>query len=239
MEKIIGIYKITNLINGHTYIGMSRDCLLRKSDHFNKAMHSQRRDDLAKPLYKAIRKYGKENFSFEVIEECSVDRLAEREIYWIKHYNTYLKREHYNLTPGGDGRLGDATLHGEDHPCAVLTEQDVLFLREKYKENSLQGRELYERYFADKISYAGFQNAWHGRSWKKVAPEVFEDAKPLRSKFTRADAEFYKREFEESGLNLNQYSKTKKGQVGYGTLWKMINETWRFPEELPKVKRSR
>lgn len=56
------------------------------------------------PLYKAIRKYGIENFNFDIIEECSADELNEREKYWISYYNSYGENG-YNLTPGGDGYL--------------------------------------------------------------------------------------------------------------------------------------
>jgi hypothetical protein len=43
-----------------------------------------------------MRKYGRENFSFQILEECSEDKLAEREIYWINKLNTY--KNGYNET---------------------------------------------------------------------------------------------------------------------------------------------
>lgn len=54
------------------------------------------------PIDKAIRKYGKDNFTFEIIEECSRDKLNEREKYWISYYNTCYGVG-YNCTTGGDG----------------------------------------------------------------------------------------------------------------------------------------
>ena len=57
-------------------------------------------------FYKAIRKYGIENFSFEVLEECTAEELDEKEKYWIKYYNTYIGWENcqgYNMTIGGSG----------------------------------------------------------------------------------------------------------------------------------------
>ena len=68
MEKITGIYKITNQLNGHAYIGLSKNCLKRWNDHYSKSCHPQKQEDYDKPLYKAMRKYGRENFSFEIIE---------------------------------------------------------------------------------------------------------------------------------------------------------------------------
>ena len=46
-----------------------------------------------------MRKYGIENFTFSVIEECSQEQLNEREIYWIEYYDTY--KNGYNSTLGG------------------------------------------------------------------------------------------------------------------------------------------
>ena len=100
MEKITGIYKITNQINGHAYIGLSKNCLKRWNDHYSRSYHPQKQEDYDKPLYKAMRKYGRENFSFEIIEECRREELNTREKYWIKFYNSF--ESGYNQTEGGD-----------------------------------------------------------------------------------------------------------------------------------------
>lgn len=92
---MIGIYKIQNLIDGKIYIGQSVHIQARFNQHKNEAKNGNTR-----PLYNAIRKYGIENFSFEVIEECSKEKLNEREIYWIKKYDSF--HNGYNLTPGGN-----------------------------------------------------------------------------------------------------------------------------------------
>ena len=96
-----GIYKIENLINGKIYIGKSVDINYRianhKSESFNPKSNAY---DTA--IHRAIRKYGLNNFSFEVIEECDRSNLSEREKYWIDYYNTFKKG--YNMTLGGEGR---------------------------------------------------------------------------------------------------------------------------------------
>ena len=95
-----GIYKIENLINGKKYIGQSVDIQYRfrnhKSESFNPKSNSYNT-----ALHRAIRKYGIENFSFDVVEECSQEELCEREIYWIDYYGSFGKG--YNLTSGGEG----------------------------------------------------------------------------------------------------------------------------------------
>lgn len=51
-------------------------------------------------FYKALRKYGVENFTFQIIELCRQDELNEREIYWIKYYDSF--NNGYNQTIGGE-----------------------------------------------------------------------------------------------------------------------------------------
>ena len=56
-------------------------------------------------LYKAFRKYGFENFSFEIVEECNPEELNLKEIYYIKEFNSCLLFKNsngYNMTTGGD-----------------------------------------------------------------------------------------------------------------------------------------
>ena len=53
-----------------------------------------------RPLYRAIEKYGIENFSIEEVEET--DNPEEREKYWIEYYGSF--KNGYNATLGGDGR---------------------------------------------------------------------------------------------------------------------------------------
>lgn len=56
-----------------------------------------------RPLYRAFRKYGYNNFIIEQLEECSEKIVNEREKYWIKYYNSY--HNGYNATMGGEGSI--------------------------------------------------------------------------------------------------------------------------------------
>lgn len=96
---MIGIYKITNQINGKIYIGQSQNISQRWKAH---RKHYQK-DDY--PIYRAMRKYGIDNFSFEVIEECSLEELNDKEKYWIKYYDSHNPSNGYNLTDGGNTSL--------------------------------------------------------------------------------------------------------------------------------------
>lgn len=54
-----------------------------------------------RPLYKAMNKYGQDNFYIEELEKCSLEKLSEREKYWIEYLGTF--KDGYNATVGGDG----------------------------------------------------------------------------------------------------------------------------------------
>lgn len=93
------IYKITNKINSKVYVGQTMKTL---KERFQKHCWGTTEKDsyhLNMAIKKAIRKYGKENFTIELIEEVEQDKLDEREVYWISFYNSYYKG--YNCTLGG------------------------------------------------------------------------------------------------------------------------------------------
>ena len=96
---MIGIYKITNLINNNSYIGQSVDIIKRWRSHFEKALVSTT-NVYNYPLSRAIRKYGKDNFSCEVLEECLIPELDTKEKHWIAYFDTF--RNGYNQGLGGN-----------------------------------------------------------------------------------------------------------------------------------------
>jgi len=85
------IYKTTNLTNGKIYIGQDSN---DNPEYFGSGLI----------LYKAIKKYGKENLIKEILECCdSKKQLNEQEKYWIKYYNSTNKKIGYNISKGGTG----------------------------------------------------------------------------------------------------------------------------------------
>lgn len=72
---------------------------------FHQHLNTVNNENIQYPLYRAMRKYGIENFSVEEIEEINTEtELNEREKYWIKFYDTYIKNgKGYNCTLGGEG----------------------------------------------------------------------------------------------------------------------------------------
>ena len=104
------IYKTTNLINGKIYIGQTRKTAPSYYGSGTVIRH-------------AIKKYGKENFSREILEECCTEKeLNEREIYWIDFYDSCNPDIGYNILIGG------ANINIFNQPNGDL-------IREKIKKN--------------------------------------------------------------------------------------------------------
>ena len=91
------IYKITNKINGKSYIGQTIQNV--KERFYQHCATKCSQAVLNMVIHKAITKYGKSNFTIEVIEEVESANLNDRERYWIRYYDSY--NNGYNSTEGG------------------------------------------------------------------------------------------------------------------------------------------
>ena len=82
--KISGVYQIINKITGDCYIGSTIDLEKRKKEHLRESTWKQRPN---KPLYKDMKKYGKNNFLFKPIWLCDPTELKKYEQIAIEKYN--------------------------------------------------------------------------------------------------------------------------------------------------------
>ncbi len=102
------IYVITNKINSKQYIGKT----IQEPQRYWESHKARCNSGVKKYLYDSMRKYGIENFSFNIIEEIEAEtykelnnKLNSLEILYIKTYKS--KTPHgYNLTDGGEGTVG-------------------------------------------------------------------------------------------------------------------------------------
>ena len=93
MKTIIGIYCIQNNINGKIYIGQSNNIYYRWYQEKHGYINRIFRED--------AEKFGIDNFSFYILEECKEEELSTREMFYIKLYHSYDGDFGYNISLGG------------------------------------------------------------------------------------------------------------------------------------------
>lgn len=86
-NAVCGIYRITNIKTQQSYIGQSKDIRERWREHVKASLGIDTPG--ANKLYTNTIKYGIENFTFELLEECLPIELDVKEKYWIEFYDTY------------------------------------------------------------------------------------------------------------------------------------------------------
>lgn len=79
-----GIYKITNIENEMTYIGQAVNIADRWKQHIKRGIGAEA--PINNKLYPAMKEFGPENFTFEIVEVCPRAKLNEREDYWQDFY---------------------------------------------------------------------------------------------------------------------------------------------------------
>lgn len=128
----IGIYKIENVLNHKIYIG--------QSVHIEKRWQEHCRPSTMSVIGTAIKKYGKENFSFQILEECDVEKLDERENYYIDFYNS--------LTPNGYNIA--ININGKNIIFSNYSQDIFNLIIKDIKETELSFEEIAKKYDLDK-----------------------------------------------------------------------------------------
>lgn len=139
MSMAFHVYLISSVATDKKYVGVT-------SQHFEKRFTAHkwyaRKNGRCSALYAAMRKYGDQAFSVELIEECSsFEEMNEREIYWIAKLGT-LSPDGYNLTTGGDA----------GKPCEMVA---------KMASERLKGKPMPES------NYKALQKVWADPAWQE------------------------------------------------------------------------
>ena len=127
-----------NLVNGKFYIGSSYNINNRWNGH--KAC-LKTNNHPSKYLQRAYNKYGKDNFIYEVLENCPENNLIEREQYWMDFHKIYLPENGYNISPTAGKTTGyKHTQESKEKMTILLKERISKMTPEKRKEVFGKGR---------------------------------------------------------------------------------------------------
>lgn len=126
MIRTSNIYMFKNNTNGKAYVGQAEDVEARYKQHIK---DSKNKDYV---FYKALRKYGIDNFTFSIIEEdIPIENINEREIFWISEINSKIPNG-YNMTNGGEGT------HGYNHTEESKQKMREIKLGKKLSETHVE-----------------------------------------------------------------------------------------------------
>lgn len=158
------IYKITNTINGKVYIGQSQHSFNKRYERNGVGAErvlacyefaKERGDSYNKHLYHSMKKYGVENFTVEILEQCkTIAKLNSREKYYIKLYNSGDPDFGYNYQLGGGSSR--YTTKMKKHRQQQKRQEEInnySFLSEIFDDNILY------TYVDEKVLYSLKQNA--------------------------------------------------------------------------------
>lgn len=221
------IYKITNLINGKVYIGQSVSPEKRWWQHCNNARAHY--DNF--PIHNAIRKYGKDNFSFEIIEWTEDYNQREKEL--IKFYNSILPNG-YNIAEGG----ANVVLTGEDNGRNTIPSSVVPLIVSDLLKSKLSDRKIALKYnTTDKI----VSDINHGRTHCVDGVKYPIRIKKGRQQLSESEAETIKKLLKESTLSLseiaNKYntSKSNISQINCGRNFRRDKDEYPIRNEQVRV----
>ena len=170
------IYCYTNKINNKKYIGQT----INPKDRFTKhksAINNVSDNEYNTPLHRAMRKYGYENFDYEILSEAkTIEELNKLEIYYIEKLNTSI--------PNG---------------------YKIIELREAYARRE-SPKKIYEEKYQDKMVFGSFMNIWTGKRYSLIMPEVFNE-KVKHTKLNADLVRQIRKEREETNISYDKLAK--------------------------------
>lgn len=222
------VYETTNLVNGKKYIGQK---------NYDDNGTWKRYLGSGVVLSKATKKYGKENFSRVILEECeTAEELNQREKYWIRYFNADKSDAYYNIAAGGDGgnvvsgyseeKLLDfqkrriaavkkSHLRGEDAAVAILTEKQVLEIIERLKINEFPS-DIARDY---NVSPRTISDIRLHKSWTHLTADIHFDDISKRKRPCRKEVVQY----DKAGNFVKEYASAREAEKETGIGYKLIS----------------
>lgn len=234
------VYKITNLINHKIYIGVTNNYKKRWANH------GQISDNCV--IARAIRKYKKENFKFEILfSNLSIEEADEKEKQLIKEFNCLVPNG-YNVAKGGHYNQG-VQKFGESNSNACLTNEEAQYIKD-HRDQPLYV--LYEK-FCDKISYDAFKKVYHDKTYLNIKTNTpiypynleFSNQFTSNNKLDYGDVVYLREEYQKGRYWRDVFQEYKElfkdewafWNIYYGNRYKLVMPEV-FTEELRKIHSS-
>lgn len=150
------VHRITNKINGKNYIGITNNPHKRWSNERSYPTNPEKKRQV---IQEAIHRYGKENFSFEILySNLTVEEACELEAEMAIKYNSYAPHG-YNIAKCGV-RYTSAShdIFGENNPNAKITIEEAQYILDNRNKPMYA---LYKEKFEDKICYSYFKDIYN------------------------------------------------------------------------------
>ena len=195
------IYKIVNKTNDKVYIGCTTMTL---EDRYKAHLYRCFNKNYDCKLYNSMRKYGKENFKIDMLEECDIDFIYEIEKKYIEQYNSY--KNGLNSTLGGEGCLG--YIHSEEKRKKIsknLLDSGNTHKNKTYEEiyGDLADEEKTKRKVGVRNAYKNMSDQDKQQKYKKIS-ESLKGKIPWNKGLSK-----------QSDDRVNNYSKTQSlNQIG-------------------------
>lgn len=209
------LYQITNNINNKKYIGITNDYKKRWSNH---------KSNKTTVIGKAIQKYGKENFTFEVLKSnLSLEQASELEEQYIKNKNTLVPNG-YNVAKGGMNIIPAELVshYGESNGKSILTDEEAQYIKDN---RNIPEYVLYEE-FVDKISYSAFKDIYLDKTYKniKTKTEIYPFNLEFSNQFTSNNILTYNEVLELRNL----YEKGVDWEIAFEPYKNRFKDKWSF-----------
>ena len=220
------IYTYINKINNKRYIGQTINPQQRKNAHKSDAFNSNS-SDYNSILHQAFRKYGYENFTYEVLAQTDdIDALNLLEIFFIDKFNCQIPNG-YNIEQGGKNSIKPPMTKENKMERiwdqAKLTEEEVIELRIAYKNNE-SPKKIYEMKYKDRLHYQSFMNIWTGKRYGLIMPEIFEEKR--HTKLTEEIVKQIREDRKNTGMSYEKLA--NKYNISKATISDVINfRTWK------------
>ena len=199
-----GIYKIT-INDYYIYIGQSVDVKIRWSSHLNILKHNKHCN---KKLQNVFNKYP-DKIKFEILEHCDVDKLDEREMYWIDHYKSYNTEWGLNMDLGGSSHRKYKTI--KEAEAAAL---------EKRKEYHKVHKERFKQYGKE------YRKQWYVNNKKELKVKSKQYYQDNKEKCKERAKQYYQDIKKQKGI-LSYFERRKlQFETRYNLSRPLTDEEW-------------